>query len=44
MPKKKTLRDRFSDLVVTDDDSLIAWVEGTERYAAKVIMDEENRL
>jgi uncharacterized Zn finger protein len=30
-----------SDLVVTNDDGLIAWVDGTEHYATKVVMDEE---
>ena len=32
---------RVSDLAVTDDESLIAWVDGTERYATKVVMDED---
>jgi uncharacterized Zn finger protein len=32
---------RVSDLAVTDDGSLIAWVDGTERYATRVSMDEE---
>ena len=31
---------RVSDLAITDDGSLIAWVDGTERYATKVVMDE----
>ena len=31
---------RVSDLAVTDDESLIAWVDGTERYATRVVMDE----
>ena len=31
---------RVSDLAVTDDGSLIAWVDGTERYATRVVMDE----
>jgi uncharacterized Zn finger protein len=30
-----------SDLAVTDDDGLIAWVDGTERYATKVVMDDD---
>jgi uncharacterized Zn finger protein len=30
-----------SDLAVTDDGSLIAWVDGTERYATRVVMDED---
>lgn len=30
-----------SDLAVTDDGSLIAWVDGSERYATKVVMDED---
>jgi len=29
-----------SDLAVTSDGSLIAWVEGTKRYATRVVMDE----
>ncbi|MBW2631613.1 MAG: SWIM zinc finger domain-containing protein [Deltaproteobacteria bacterium] len=70
MPKRKTRRDRFSnltwndieewaggkitsrgknyqqqgrvsDLAVTEDGSLIAWVDGTERYATRVDMDED---
>jgi uncharacterized Zn finger protein len=32
---------RVSDLAVTDDGSLIAWVDGSERYATKVVMDED---
>ena len=32
---------RVSDLAVTDDGSLIAWVDGTDRYATKVVMDED---
>ena len=31
---------RVCDLAVTEDDSLIAWVDGTERYATKVVMDD----
>ena len=27
---------RFAGLAVTDDGSLLAWVDGTERYATKV--------
>jgi uncharacterized Zn finger protein len=34
-------KGRVFDLVKTDYGSLIAWVDGTERYAAKVIMDED---
>ncbi|MDF1590667.1 MAG: hypothetical protein P1P89_04050 [Desulfobacterales bacterium] len=30
-----------SDLAVTEDDGLIAWVDGTERYATKVAMDDD---
>jgi len=30
-----------SDLAVADNGSLIAWVEGTERYATRVDMDED---
>lgn len=32
---------RVSDLAVTEDDGLIAWVDGTERYATKVGMDDD---
>lgn len=32
---------RVSDLAVTDDGGLIAWVAGTDRYATKVVMDED---
>jgi len=32
---------RVSDLGVTDDGSLIAWVEGTERYATRVVIGED---
>lgn len=31
---------RVSDLAVTDDGSLIAWVDGTDRYATRVVLDE----
>lgn len=31
---------RVGDLAVTEDDGLIAWVCGTERYATKVVMDD----
>jgi uncharacterized Zn finger protein len=31
---------RVSDLAVTDDGGLLAWVDGTERYATRVDMDE----
>ena len=30
---------RVSDLSVTEDGALIAWVEGSEKYATKVILD-----
>ncbi|MCB2148968.1 MAG: hypothetical protein KQI81_20975 [Deltaproteobacteria bacterium] len=30
---------RVCDLAVTENDGLIAWVDGTERYATKVVMD-----
>ena len=33
-----------SDLVITDDNSLIAWVDGTKRYAARVVVDEDRLL
>lgn len=29
------------DLAVTDDGSLIAWVDGTERYATRVVIDKD---
>ncbi|MEA3471180.1 MAG: SWIM zinc finger family protein [Thermodesulfobacteriota bacterium] len=32
---------RVSDLAVADDGNLIAWVAGTERYATRVVMDED---
>ncbi|MDY6837480.1 MAG: hypothetical protein SWH78_05865 [Thermodesulfobacteriota bacterium] len=32
---------RVSELAATDDGALIAWVKGTERYATRVIMDED---
>jgi uncharacterized Zn finger protein len=35
---------RVSDLAVTDDGSLIAWVDGTERYATRVVTDEDGLL
>lgn len=31
---------RVADLAVTEDGSLIAWVDGSERYATRVAMDE----
>ena len=31
---------RVTDLAVTEDGSLIAWVDGSERYATRVAMDE----
>ena len=31
---------RVSGLSLTEDDALIAWVDGTERYATRVIMDK----
>ena len=34
-------RGRVSDLIVTDDVSLIAWVDGTQRYTSRVVMDED---
>jgi uncharacterized Zn finger protein len=39
--KRYQRQGRVSDLAVTDDGSLIAWVDGTERYATRVVMDEE---
>ncbi|MBU4232284.1 MAG: hypothetical protein L6277_06475 [Desulfobacterales bacterium] len=32
---------RVSHLAVTDDGGLIAWVDGSERYATMVVMDED---
>jgi uncharacterized Zn finger protein len=32
---------RVADLAVTDGGSLIAWVDGSERYATKVVMAED---
>ncbi len=32
---------RVFDLAVTEDGSLIAWVDGTKRYATRVTMDED---
>jgi uncharacterized Zn finger protein len=32
---------RVADLAVTDDGSLIAWVDGSDRYATKVVIDED---
>ena len=32
---------RVSDLAVTEDGSLIAWVDGSARYATRVVMDED---
>ncbi len=32
---------RVADLAVTDDGSLIAWVDGSERYATMVVMAED---
>jgi uncharacterized Zn finger protein len=33
-------QQRVSELSLTQDDALIAWVDGTEKYATKVNMDE----
>jgi uncharacterized Zn finger protein len=38
--KKYQRQGRVADLAVTADGGLIAWVRGSERYAAKVVMDE----
>jgi uncharacterized Zn finger protein len=35
---------RVADLAITDDGSLIAWVDGSERYATRVVMDEDGLL
>jgi uncharacterized Zn finger protein len=32
---------RVSDLAVTENGSLIAWVDGSARYATRVVMDED---
>jgi uncharacterized Zn finger protein len=34
---------RVADLAVTDEGSLIAWVDGSARYATRVSMDEDSR-
>ena len=39
--KKYQRQGCVADLAVTDDGSLIAWVDGSERYATKVAMDED---
>ncbi len=35
---------RVSDLAMTDDGALIAWVQGSRRYATKVVVDEDAML
>ena len=35
---------RVCDLAVTEDDKLISWVDGTERYATKVFMNDSGLL
>lgn len=37
-------QDRVKDLAITEDNGLIAWVQGSKRYATKVILDEDGRL
>jgi uncharacterized Zn finger protein len=32
---------RVSDLAATDDGSLVAWVDGTERYATRVVIGDD---
>jgi len=32
---------RVSDLAATDDGSLVAWVDGTKRYATRVVMGDD---
>jgi len=39
--RKYQQQGRVADLAVTDDSCLIAWVEGSERYATWVAVDEE---
>ncbi len=34
-------RGRVRDLAVTKDHGLIAWVDGTERYATRVVMEDD---
>ena len=34
---------RVADLAVTDDGGLIAWVQGAERYATRVVMDKNGQ-
>jgi uncharacterized Zn finger protein len=38
--KKYQRQGRVADLAVTADGGLIAWVKGSERYAARVVMNE----
>jgi len=35
---------RVCDLAITEDDKLISWVDGTERYATKVFMNDSGLL
>ena len=42
--KKYQRQGRVCDLAVAEDKGLIAWVEGTERYATKVVMDDDGLL
>ena len=35
---------RVSDLAVTDDGSLVGWVDGSERYACKVVIDADGQI
>jgi len=39
--KNYHLEGRVSDLAKTEEGALIAWVDGSERYMTKVILDEE---
>jgi uncharacterized Zn finger protein len=39
--RKYQQQGRVADLAVTDDGALIAWVDGSERYATRVAVDEE---
>ena len=35
---------RVSDLAVTGDGSLVGWVDGSERYACKVVIDTDGQI
>jgi len=35
---------RVSDLAVTDDGNLVGWVDGSKRYACKVVIDADGQI